>query len=58
MSHLKINADISLQIRDLKRQYQAHPSMLQVQLLRLKLQEEKREARSFYQSIKNQISGS
>ncbi len=58
MFPLKLNSHLSLQIHHLKQEYQAHSSMLQVQLLKLKLQEEKRQARSFYQSIKNQISAS
>ncbi len=58
MSYLKINPYLSLQILHLKQQYQGHTSLLQVNLLKEKLQEEKRQEHIFYQSIKKQISAS
>ena len=55
MFKLRTSPHLSLQIRQLKEQYQHHPSMRQVKLLSLKLQEEKLREGIFYQSIKEKI---
>lgn len=55
MFALKTNSNLSHQIRNLKQEYQHHPTMLQVKLLSFKLQQEKKQSRILYQSIKKQI---
>ena len=46
---------LSASITWLKDNYQWHPSMLQLQILRLKLKQEKLKDKLVYQSIKDQI---
>ena len=52
MSHHQTNKLPSFSVSELKQKYHNHPSMFQVQLLSLKLKQEKHKAHNTYQYLK------
>lgn len=55
MSNLKKNEQPLVRPNPLETNYQQHSSMLQVQILKLKLKEEKLKDKSIFQSLKNKV---
>lgn len=55
MSHFKQNEQLLVRLNRLENNDQQHLSMLQVQILQLKLKEERLKDKTIFQSLKNKV---
>jgi hypothetical protein len=55
MSNLKKNEQLLVRLNPLESNYQQHLSMLQLQILKLKLKEEKLKDKTVFQSLKDKV---